>query len=185
MTEVTEEVLLGPAELVFLLDDLLRKQEFSLAAGPAKRAPFLKVQSKKCLRLHCVCFNETKLNDALPLFPQGRSDKSVGFSHLQQRSSKDVASYCVQLLPVLCSHLENCHNHFQVQTQQAAFHSSHFFRLSINHVPPFVCWSDFLQTLLSDNNGVVDGPATDAQEHQLMSSGYQLLLQVLNATLSW
>lgn len=42
-----EEVLLGPAELVFLLEDLLRKLEFSLAAGPAKRAPFLKVQSKK------------------------------------------------------------------------------------------------------------------------------------------
>lgn len=38
-----EEVLLGPAELVFLLDDMLRKLEFSLTAGPAKKAPFLKV----------------------------------------------------------------------------------------------------------------------------------------------
>ena len=43
----------------------------------------------------------------------------------------------------------------------------------------------FAQTLLSENNGVVDGPATDVQEHQLMSSGYQLLLQVLNTTFSW
>lgn len=43
----------------------------------------------------------------------------------------------------------------------------------------------FVQTLLSVNNGVVDGPATDVQEHQLMSSGYQLLLQVLNATFTW
>lgn len=51
---------------------------------------------------------------------QGRTDKSVGFSHLQQRSSKDVASYCVQLLPALCSHLENCHNHFQVKTPAIA-----------------------------------------------------------------
>uniref|UniRef100_UPI003AAD53E2 Fanconi anemia group D2 protein n=1 Tax=Centroberyx gerrardi TaxID=166262 RepID=UPI003AAD53E2 len=124
-TKVREEVLLGPAELVFLLEDMLRKLEFSLTAAPAKRAPFLKA----------------------------RTDKSVGFSHLQQRSSKDIASCCVQLLPALCSHLENCHNHFQ--------------------------------TLLSENNGVVDGPATDIQEHQLLSSGYQLLLQVLNTTFSW
>uniref|UniRef100_A0A667XVX7 FA complementation group D2 n=1 Tax=Myripristis murdjan TaxID=586833 RepID=A0A667XVX7_9TELE len=84
-TKVREEVLLGPAELVFLLEDMLRKLEFSLTAAPAKRAPFLK----------------------------GRADKSVGFSHLQQSSSKDIASCCVQLLPALCSHLENCHNHFQ------------------------------------------------------------------------
>uniref|UniRef100_A0A7N6AQA6 FA complementation group D2 n=1 Tax=Anabas testudineus TaxID=64144 RepID=A0A7N6AQA6_ANATE len=119
-TEVREEVLLGPAELVFLLEDMLRKLEFSLTASPAKRAPFL---------------------------------KSVGFSHLQQRSSKDIASCCVQLLPALCSHLENCHNYFQ--------------------------------TLLSENNGVVDGPATDVHEHQLMSSAYQLLVQVLNTTFSW
>ncbi|KAM7402059.1 hypothetical protein PAMP_017329 [Pampus punctatissimus] len=124
-TKVQEEVLLGPAELVFLLEDMLRKLEFCLTAAPAKRAPFLKV----------------------------RADKSVGFSHLQQRSSKDIASCCVQLLPALCSHLENCHNHFQ--------------------------------TLLSENNGVVDGPATDIQEHQLMSSCYQLLLRVMNTTFSW
>ncbi|XP_029948588.1 Fanconi anemia group D2 protein isoform X2 [Salarias fasciatus] len=124
-TDVREEVLLGPAELVFLLEDMLRKLEFSLTASPTKRAPFLK----------------------------GRTDKSVGFSHLQQKTSRDVASCCVQLMPALCSHLENCHNHFQ--------------------------------TVLSENKGVVDGPATDAQEHQLMSSCYQLLLQVLNTTLSW
>ncbi|CAN9511696.1 unnamed protein product [Ophioblennius macclurei] len=124
-TNVREEVLLGPAELVFLLEDMLRKLEFSLTASPTKRAPFLK----------------------------GRTDKSVGFSHLQQRTSKDIAACCVQLMPALCSHLENCHNHFQ--------------------------------TVLSQNKGVVDGPATDVQEHQSMSSCYQLLLQVLNTTLSW
>ncbi|XP_027135659.1 Fanconi anemia group D2 protein isoform X1 [Larimichthys crocea] len=124
-TKAVEEVVLGPAELVFLLEDMFRKLEFSLTAAPAKRSPFLK----------------------------GRTDKSVGFSHLQQKSSKDIASCCVELLPALCSHLENCHNHFQ--------------------------------TLLSENNGVVDGPATDVQEHQLMSSAYQLLLQVLNTAFSW
>uniref|UniRef100_M3ZHF3 FA complementation group D2 n=1 Tax=Xiphophorus maculatus TaxID=8083 RepID=M3ZHF3_XIPMA len=123
-TKVQEEVVLGPTELVFLLEDMQHKLEFSLTAAPAKRAPFLKM----------------------------RADKTVGFSHLQQRSTKDIASYCVQLLPALCSHLENCHNHFQ--------------------------------TLLSENNGVVDGPSTDVEEHQVMSSGYQLLLQVINTTFS-
>lgn len=43
----------------------------------------------------------------------------------------------------------------------------------------------FVQTLLSENGGVVDGPTTDLQEHQLMTSGYQLLLQILNTTFSW
>uniref|UniRef100_A0A8C5AFA7 FA complementation group D2 n=1 Tax=Gadus morhua TaxID=8049 RepID=A0A8C5AFA7_GADMO len=120
-TKEREEVLLGPAELLFLLEDLQAKLEFSLTAAPAKRVPFAK--------------------------------KSVGFSHLHQRSSKEVASYCIQLLPSLCSHLEGCHNHFQ--------------------------------TVLSENGGVVDGPATDPLEHQLLSSAYQLLLQVLNTTFSW
>ncbi|XP_024915816.1 Fanconi anemia group D2 protein [Cynoglossus semilaevis] len=124
-TNVQEEVQLGPAELVFLLEDMLRKLEFSLTSAPVRRAPFLK----------------------------GKSDKSVGFSHLQQRSSKDIAAFCVQLLPALCAHLENCHNHFQ--------------------------------TLSSRNDGVVDGPATDVQEQHLMTSCYQLLLQVLNTTFSW
>uniref|UniRef100_A0A8C9TTH6 FA complementation group D2 n=1 Tax=Scleropages formosus TaxID=113540 RepID=A0A8C9TTH6_SCLFO len=81
-----EEVQLGPAELVFLLEDMLRKLDFSLA--PVKRAPFLK----------------------------SKSDRSVGFSHLQQKSPQDIAISCVQLLPTLCAHLENCHNHFQVMS---------------------------------------------------------------------
>ncbi|KAK7909665.1 hypothetical protein WMY93_014349 [Mugilogobius chulae] len=124
-TEVREEVLLGLSELVFLLEDMLQKVEFSLHASPAKRAPFLKA----------------------------KVDKSVGFSHLQQKSTKDIALSCVELLPALCSHLENCHNYFQ--------------------------------TLLSENGGVVDGPATDFQEHQLMSQSYQLLLQILNTIFNW
>ncbi|XP_037535796.1 Fanconi anemia group D2 protein [Nematolebias whitei] len=124
-TKVREDVLLGPGELVFLLEDMLCKLEFSLTAATARRAPFLKA----------------------------RADKSIGFSHLQQKSSKDITSYCVHLLPALCTHLENCHNRFQA--------------------------------VMSENHGVVDGPATDVQEHQFMSSAYQLLLQVLNTTFSW
>lgn len=37
-------MLLGPGELVFLLEDMLHKLEFSLTAAPARRAHFLKVQ---------------------------------------------------------------------------------------------------------------------------------------------
>uniref|UniRef100_A0A8C7V8H1 FA complementation group D2 n=1 Tax=Oncorhynchus mykiss TaxID=8022 RepID=A0A8C7V8H1_ONCMY len=121
----SKEVQLGPAELVFLLEDMWRKLEFSLTAAPAKRVPFFK----------------------------GKTDKSVGFSHLQQKSPKDIAACCVQLLPTLCTHLENCHNHFQ--------------------------------TLLSENQGVVDASGLDVREHQLLSSAYQLLLQVLHTTFSW
>ncbi|KAJ8258595.1 hypothetical protein COCON_G00176070 [Conger conger] len=124
-TKVREEVQLGPAELVFLLEDLLRKLEFGLAASPAKRVPFLK----------------------------GKTDRSVGFSHLQQKSSLDLATRCVELLPTLCSHLENCHNHFQAQ--------------------------------LTENHGVVDATGLDVVKHQLMSSAYQLLLQVLLSCFSW
>uniref|UniRef100_A0AAZ3SDG4 FA complementation group D2 n=1 Tax=Oncorhynchus tshawytscha TaxID=74940 RepID=A0AAZ3SDG4_ONCTS len=121
----SKEVQLGPAELVFLLEDMWRKLEFSLTAAPAKRVPFFK----------------------------GKTDKSVGFSHLQQKSPKDIAACCVQLLPTLCTHLENCHNHFQ--------------------------------TLLAENQGVVDASGLDVREHQLLSSAYQLLLQVLHITFSW
>ncbi|KAL4655975.1 Fanconi anemia group D2 protein [Arapaima gigas] len=118
-----EEVQLGPSELLFLLEDMWRKLDFSLT--PAKRTPFLK----------------------------SKSDKSVGFSHLQQKSPQEIATCCVQLLPTLCTHLENCHNHFQA--------------------------------LISANQGVVDAPGVDEKEYQLMSSVYQLLLQVLHTTFSW
>uniref|UniRef100_A0A8C8F8I2 Fanconi anemia group D2 protein n=1 Tax=Oncorhynchus tshawytscha TaxID=74940 RepID=A0A8C8F8I2_ONCTS len=125
-SKVREEVQLGPAELVFLLEDMWRKLEFSLTAAPAKRVPFFKV---------------------------GHTHTLVGFSHLQQKSPKDIAACCVQLLPTLCTHLENCHNHFQ--------------------------------TLLAENQGVVDASGLDVREHQLLSSAYQLLLQVLHITFSW
>ncbi|XP_053355584.1 Fanconi anemia group D2 protein [Clarias gariepinus] len=124
-TKVREEVQLGPAELVFLLEDMWRKLDFSLAASPAKRAPFLKV----------------------------KADRAVGFSHLQQKSPKDVATCCLELLATLCTHLENCHNHFQ--------------------------------TLLNENQGVVDALGVDMNVQQLMCSAYQLLLQVLHTAFSW
>nr|XP_055029722.1 Fanconi anemia group D2 protein isoform X2 [Misgurnus anguillicaudatus] len=123
-SKIREEVQLGPAELHFLLEDMWRKLDFSLAS-PAKKAPFLK----------------------------SKTDRTVGFSHLQQKNAKEIVICCIELLPTLCTHLENCHNHFQ--------------------------------TLLSENQGVVDASGVDVKEQQLMSSAYQLLLQVLHTTFSW
>uniref|UniRef100_A0A672Q9S3 Fanconi anemia group D2 protein-like n=1 Tax=Sinocyclocheilus grahami TaxID=75366 RepID=A0A672Q9S3_SINGR len=85
-SKLREEVQLGPAELLFLLEDMWRKLDFSLASAPAKKAPFLK----------------------------SKTDKAVGFAHLQQKNAKEFATCCIELLPTLCTHLENCHNHFQV-----------------------------------------------------------------------
>uniref|UniRef100_A0A673IIT1 Fanconi anemia group D2 protein-like n=1 Tax=Sinocyclocheilus rhinocerous TaxID=307959 RepID=A0A673IIT1_9TELE len=81
----SKEVQLSPAELLFLLEDMWRKLDFSLASAPAKKAPFLK----------------------------SKTDKAVGFAHLQQKNAKEIATCCIELLPTLCTHLENCHNHFQ------------------------------------------------------------------------
>lgn len=59
LLQVHEEVQLGAAELVFLLEDLWRKLDFSLA--PAKKAPFLKVLTHHTATLilrkgtfHCI-----------------------------------------------------------------------------------------------------------------------------------
>uniref|UniRef100_A0A673I040 Fanconi anemia group D2 protein-like n=1 Tax=Sinocyclocheilus rhinocerous TaxID=307959 RepID=A0A673I040_9TELE len=84
-SKLKEEVQLGPAELLFMLEDMWRKLDFSLASAPAKKAPFLK----------------------------SKTDRAVGFAHLQQKNAKEIATCCMELLPTLCTHLENCHNHFQ------------------------------------------------------------------------
>ncbi|NWH55905.1 FACD2 protein, partial [Geococcyx californianus] len=83
-TEAREVVQLGPAELYFLLDDLCWKLEHVLTSGSTKRVPFPKA-----------------------------SYKDIGFSHLCQRSPKEVARCVVELLKPLCNHMENMHNYFQ------------------------------------------------------------------------
>ncbi|XP_043406782.1 Fanconi anemia group D2 protein isoform X8 [Chelonia mydas] len=125
-TEAREIVQLGPAELVFLLDDLCQKLEHILMPPAAKRAPFLK---------------------------QGKDCRNIGFSHLCQRSSQEVAQCAVELLKPLCSHMENMHNYFQA--------------------------------LITENEEVVDGPRVNIQEHQLLSSCYQQLLQVFRLLFAW
>uniref|UniRef100_A0A8C4XTV2 FA complementation group D2 n=1 Tax=Falco tinnunculus TaxID=100819 RepID=A0A8C4XTV2_FALTI len=86
-TEACEVVQLGPAELCFLLDDLCWKLEHVLTPGSTRRVPF----------------------------PKASTD--IGFSHLCQRSPKEVAMCVVKLLKPLCNHMENMHNYFQAVTQ--------------------------------------------------------------------
>ncbi|XP_043933530.1 Fanconi anemia group D2 protein isoform X2 [Protopterus annectens] len=88
-TKATEILQLGPAELVFLLDDLFRKLEYMLISA-TKRIHFLK----------------------------GKVSKDIGFSHLRLKSRQQVAESAVQLLNSLCNHLENAHNYFQVTTSE-------------------------------------------------------------------
>ncbi|KFV05743.1 Fanconi anemia group D2 protein, partial [Pterocles gutturalis] len=67
-----------------LLDDLCWKLEHVLTLGSTRRV----------------------------LFPKA-SYKDIGFSHLCQRSPKEVATCVVKLLKPLCNHMENMHNYFQ------------------------------------------------------------------------
>uniref|UniRef100_A0A8C3BHB8 FA complementation group D2 n=1 Tax=Cairina moschata TaxID=8855 RepID=A0A8C3BHB8_CAIMO len=123
-TEASEIVQLGPAELYFLLEDLCWKLEHVLTPGSTRRVPFLKE----------------------------RSHKDIGFTHLRQRSPKEVAVCVVKLLKPLCNHMENMHNYFQAVTQ---------------------------------NQGVVDEPGVNIQEHQMMSSCYQQLLLTFRLLFAW
>ncbi|CAO2606161.1 Fanconi anemia group D2 protein homolog [Lemmus lemmus] len=84
-TEATEVVQLGPAELLFLLEDLSQKLENILTPSFAKRMCFLK----------------------------NKGSRNIGFSHLHQRSVQDIVHCVVQLLTPMCNHLENIHNYFQ------------------------------------------------------------------------
>ncbi|XP_010129923.1 PREDICTED: Fanconi anemia group D2 protein, partial [Buceros rhinoceros silvestris] len=88
-TEAREVVQLGPAELGFLLDDLCWKLEHVLSPVSTRRVPF----------------------------PKERGYRNIGFSHLCQRSPKEVAACVVKLLKPLCNHMENMHNYFQAVVQ--------------------------------------------------------------------
>uniref|UniRef100_A0A8D2NQY4 FA complementation group D2 n=1 Tax=Zosterops lateralis melanops TaxID=1220523 RepID=A0A8D2NQY4_ZOSLA len=123
-TEAREVVQLGPAELCFLLDDLCWKLEHVLPSGSTRRVPF----------------------------PKERGNKDIGFSHLCQRSPKEVAMCVVDLLKPLCKHMENMHNYFQVTVQ---------------------------------NQDAEGEPGVNTQEHQLMSSCYQLLLLTFRSLFAW
>ncbi|NXX51747.1 FACD2 protein, partial [Tricholaema leucomelas] len=95
-TEAREVVQLGPAELSFLLDDLCWKLEHVLTPGSTRRSD---------LSLSCLL--------------QERGHKDTGFSHLCQRTPKEVAICVVNLLKPLCNHMENMHNYFQAVAGQS------------------------------------------------------------------
>uniref|UniRef100_A0A2K6EWL1 FA complementation group D2 n=1 Tax=Propithecus coquereli TaxID=379532 RepID=A0A2K6EWL1_PROCO len=129
-TEATEVVQLGPPELLFLLEDLAQKVENMLIPPVTRRVPFLK----------------------------NKGSRDVGFSHLRQRSSQEIAHCVVQLLTPMCNHLENIHNYFQclatenhgvvdgpgVQVQEYCIMSSCYQRLlQIFH--GLFAWSGFFE----------------------------------------
>ncbi|KAK3101624.1 hypothetical protein FSP39_004973 [Pinctada imbricata] len=124
-TKATTELSIGPEQLEFLLDDLSRKLSHSLIASTSKRKCFLKP----------------------------KSDKNVGFCHLDQLSSVAVATKAVKLLSAICDHLEGA--------------------------------SGYFQTLIDENDGLIDGPGSFSPQSALMGNCFHLLLQILLSIISW
>ncbi|KAK2490093.1 hypothetical protein MC885_017862 [Smutsia gigantea] len=89
-TEATEVVQLQPPELLFLLEDLSLKVENMLIPSVTRRVPFSK----------------------------SKGSRTIGFTHLRQRSAEEIAHSIVQLLTPMCNHLENIHNYFQCLAAQ-------------------------------------------------------------------
>ncbi|KAF4799441.1 Fanconi anemia group D2 protein [Turdus rufiventris] len=100
--------------------------------------------------LHCGLLTKSVLDTEM--HTEERGNKDIGFSHLCQRSPKEVAVCVVDLLKPLCKHMENMHNYFQAAVQ---------------------------------NQGAEDEPGVNIQEHQLMSSCYQLLLLTFRSLFAW
>uniref|UniRef100_A0ABM5FKM3 Fanconi anemia group D2 protein isoform X1 n=1 Tax=Pogona vitticeps TaxID=103695 RepID=A0ABM5FKM3_9SAUR len=173
-TKTREVIQIGPAELLFLLEDLCRKLEHVLTPGPAKRAPFLK----------------------------GKGNRNVGFSHLCQRTSQEVVGCAVELLKPLCNHMENMHNYFQALTaenhgvvdgprvniQEYQLMSSCYQRLlQVFHL--LLAWSGFSQ---HENHGLLklglhvfaDRLKPGERElplEELLSQGFQYLINFQNS----
>ncbi|XP_044183012.1 Fanconi anemia group D2 protein-like isoform X2 [Acropora millepora] len=130
-TEETTILRLQAPQLEFLLEDLSRKLQHSLSASASSRRTFLKV----------------------------RHDKLVGFSNLSRYSSKDVATFVVDLLPSLCEHLEATSAFFQglmaqsdglldgpgYNTTEASTMAS-CFRLLFSCLQYLFAWSGFLMS---------------------------------------
>ncbi|KAJ8301396.1 hypothetical protein KUTeg_020383 [Tegillarca granosa] len=81
----TSNLSIEAGELQFLLEDLTRKLNHSLLSSSSKKRTFLKV----------------------------RADKKIGFSHLDQLTSKEIAAKSIKLLPALCNQLEAASGFFQ------------------------------------------------------------------------
>ncbi|XP_076105835.1 Fanconi anemia group D2 protein-like [Mytilus galloprovincialis] len=124
-TKATTELSIQPPQLEFLLEDLACKLSHSLIASASKKKTFLKQ----------------------------KTDKNIGFSHIDQLTPKEVATKAVKLLPALCNHLEAA--------------------------------SGFFQTMIAENDGMIDGPGFNSPESSLMASCFQLILQTMCSLFSW
>ncbi|XP_078340386.1 Fanconi anemia group D2 protein-like [Crassostrea virginica] len=124
-TKATTDLSIQPPQLEFLLEDFTRKLSHSLIAATSKRKSFLKT----------------------------KSDKNVGFSHLDQCTPKFIAKKVIKLLPALCEHLESSNG--------------------------------FFQTLMVENDGLIDGPGSNTEEARNVGSCLHLLLQSLHTLFSW
>ncbi|NXT76631.1 FACD2 protein, partial [Zapornia atra] len=146
-TEAREVVQLGPAELCFLLDDLCWKLEHMLTPCSTRRLPFPKASTAAA------------------------SNKDIGFSHLCQRTPKEVAMCVVKLLKPLCSHMENMHNYFQVIKQNQTVEEEPGVNIQ-EHQLMSCCYQQLLQTFRSlfAWNGFTQHENTD-----LLRSGLQVL----------
>lgn len=124
-TKATTELSIQPPQLEFLLEDFTRKLSHALISSTSKRKSFLKT----------------------------KSDKNVGFSHLDQCTPKFIAKKVIKLLPALCEHLESS--------------------------------SGFFQTLIVENDGLIDGPGCNTPEAQTVGMCFHLLLQALQTIFAW
>lgn len=124
-TKATTELSIQPPQLEFLLEDFTRKLSHALISSTSKRKSFLKT----------------------------KSDKNVGFSHLDQCTPKFIAKKVIKLLPALCEHLERS--------------------------------SGFFQTLIVENDGLIDGPGCNTPEAQTVGVCFHLLLQALQTIFAW
>ncbi|XP_055999179.1 Fanconi anemia group D2 protein-like isoform X3 [Ostrea edulis] len=124
-TKATTELRIQPPQLEFLLEDFTRKLSHAMISSTSKRKSFLK----------------------------SKSDKNVGFSHLDQCTPKFIVKKVVKLLPALCEHLESS--------------------------------SGFFQTLIVENDGLIDGPGSNSAEAQTVGSCFHLLLQSLQTIFAW
>ncbi|XP_025020945.1 Fanconi anemia group D2 protein, partial [Python bivittatus] len=74
------------------------------------------------------------------------------------------------------SHL--CHS----TSQEVIEHAAELLKPLCNHTENM---HNYFQALITENRGVIDGPSINVQEHQLMSSCYQRLLQIFHFLFAW
>uniref|UniRef100_A0A8C5WYS2 FA complementation group D2 n=1 Tax=Laticauda laticaudata TaxID=8630 RepID=A0A8C5WYS2_LATLA len=70
----------------------------------------------------------------------------------------------------------------QSTSQEVIEYAAELLKPLCNHIENM---HNHFQTLMTENHGVIDGPGVNIQEHQLMSSCYQRLLQIFHFLFAW